>query len=117
MAYAEGRIELPTDFGSKARVDSFRNAPSFRTVERDVFKDVKHIPKPYNAETIAKFLGWMSGRGTIRVHQDGGQWLVTCAGPDGVEIDACIAPRDSLDEALEAIGTVWGSACWDLCWT
>lgn len=61
LAYAEGRIELPTDFGSKARVDSFRNAPSFRTVERDVFKDVKHIPKPYNAECIAKFLGWMSG--------------------------------------------------------
>lgn len=61
LAYAEGRIELPTDFGSKARVDSFRNAPSFRTVDRDVFKDVKHIPKPYNAESIAKFLGWMSG--------------------------------------------------------
>ena len=53
---------MPTDFGSKARVDSFRNAPSFRTVERDVFKDVKHIPKPYNAESIAEFLGWMSGR-------------------------------------------------------
>ena len=57
------------------------------------------------------------GRGTIRVHQAGGQWLVTCAGPDGVEIDAGIAPQDSLDEALEAIGKAWGSACWDLCWS
>ena len=25
------------------------------------------------------------GRGTIRVHQEDGQWLVTCAGPDGWE--------------------------------
>lgn len=56
-------------------------------------------------------------RGTIRVHQEDGQWFVTCAGQDGVEIDACIAPQDSLDEALAAIGTAWGSACWDLCWT
>ena len=38
----------------------FRNAPSFRPAGKKFNKD--KFLKPYNAESIAKFLGWMSGR-------------------------------------------------------
>lgn len=56
LAYAEGKIELPRLPGPKAR--GVRYAPSFRIdVVPNGLRD-----KPYTAESIAKFLGWMSGR-------------------------------------------------------
>ena len=60
LAYSDGKIELerPAD---KVPLSSIRNAPEFSTVKKDVFKNLKDIPKPYNAESIARFLGWMSG--------------------------------------------------------
>jgi len=59
-AYAEGKIELPRPVMAKGGMSSLRNAPSF-TLAKERFNDLKSLPKPYNAESIAKFLGWMSG--------------------------------------------------------
>ena len=61
QAYADGKIELEkpkTGFGSSG---GLRNAPNFCKIDRKVFKDVKNLAYPYNAESIAWFLGWMSG--------------------------------------------------------
>lgn len=55
-AYAAGEIELEKPGSTKAR--NTRYAPSFRV--DFAFKDDKR--KPYNAESIAEFLGWMSGK-------------------------------------------------------
>jgi hypothetical protein len=67
QAYAEGKIELekPAALESdspKARATGIRVAPSFRQTAL-CFKDLKtqtHL-KPYNAESVARFLGWMCG--------------------------------------------------------
>ena len=53
--YAKRKIELEKPESSKAR--NTRYAPSFRV--DFAFNDDKR--KPYNAESIARFLGWMSG--------------------------------------------------------
>jgi len=50
LAYAEGKIELEKPTSSKAR--NTRYAPSF--LVDFAFNDNQH--KPYNAESIAKFL-------------------------------------------------------------
>ncbi len=58
LAYAEGKIELEKPSMSRGGASSVRYAPSFCKVgER--FKVDKSFP--YNAESIARFLGWMSG--------------------------------------------------------
>ncbi len=60
LAYAEGKIELKKPPMNDGGLSSLRNAPSFLKA-KERFKDVKSLPKPYNAESIARFLGWMSG--------------------------------------------------------
>ncbi len=55
IAYAEEKIELERPTSAKAR--NTRYAPSFRI--EFAFNDDKR--KPYNAESIAQFLGWWSG--------------------------------------------------------
>jgi hypothetical protein len=61
-AYAEGKIELekPKGEGKDSGLRNVRNAPSFLPA-RNQFNDLKLVPKPYNAESIARFLGWWSG--------------------------------------------------------
>lgn len=59
-AYAEGKIELKKPKG--VGLSSVRNAPSFRIANQEGFKALKSLPKPYNAKSIARFLGWMSGK-------------------------------------------------------
>ena len=63
LAYAEGKIELqrPKGVGKDGGLRNVRNAPSFCPASKQ-FNDLKLLPKPYNAESIAKFLGWMSSR-------------------------------------------------------
>ena len=74
LAYAEGKIELPRPVMAKGGMSSLRNAPSF-TLAKERFNDLKSLPKPYNAESIAEAEGWCERRwqqaavGTI-VHSD-----------------------------------------------
>jgi hypothetical protein len=63
QAYAEGKIELEKPkVGAKGGGNKLRLAPSFRPTH--AFNDLKSVenPKPYNAESIAKFLGWFTGK-------------------------------------------------------
>jgi hypothetical protein len=64
QAYAEGKIELekvPTDNAKrKGGGGGLRCAPNFSVLSFNDLK-TKENPKPYNAESIARFLGWMSG--------------------------------------------------------
>lgn len=62
LAYSEGKIELPRPKGvDRHNVKGWRLAPAFRVVNTKEFDFTDHKIKPYNAESIAKFLGWMSG--------------------------------------------------------
>ncbi|KKL69852.1 hypothetical protein LCGC14_2110780 [marine sediment metagenome] len=59
-AYADGWIELP-EVKNPECGGGLRNAPGF---QQATFKEIKSWDqplKPYNAESIARFLGWMSG--------------------------------------------------------
>ena len=60
-AYADGKIELEKPKTEGTGVKRLRIAPRFIPV---IFKDIKNKPDPkvYNAESIARFLGWMSGK-------------------------------------------------------
>lgn len=58
LAYAEGKIELIKPKAGKGSGKGLRYAPSFLVAKED-FKGLKIFP--YNAESIARFLGWMSG--------------------------------------------------------
>ena len=57
LAYADGKIELGKPSMKKGGASSVRHAPHFARGER--FNDLKSFP--YNAQSIALFLGWMSG--------------------------------------------------------
>lgn len=63
LAYAEGKIELERpdrNIGGEGRRKGTRYAPYFVP---GYFKEDKIADsKPYNAESIARFLGWMSGK-------------------------------------------------------
>lgn len=65
VAYAKGKIELakPQPMG-KGGYKSIRMAPNFRAVK---FRGTKFNPgdKPYNAESIARFLGWVHPGGQV----------------------------------------------------
>ena len=61
VAYAEGKIELGRPKPTRGGLSNIRNAPSFLPA-KERFKDLKSLPKPYNAESIARFLGWMIGK-------------------------------------------------------
>jgi len=61
LAYADGDIELKKPKLGERGGKGLRNAPGFRIVKGADFKGLKNCPKPYNAESIARFLGWMSG--------------------------------------------------------
>ena len=60
QAYADGKIELERPKTKGTGVKGFRIAPNFSCV---IFNDIKNKSdaKVYNAESIARFLGWMSG--------------------------------------------------------
>ncbi len=60
-AYADGKIELPKPQQMDGGLSSIRNAPSFLRASKR-FNNLKSLPKPYNATSIAKFLGWMCGK-------------------------------------------------------
>ena len=60
-AYAAGEIELVKPKASQGSGRGVRNAPGFCVLTAKEFKDVKLFRRPYNAESIARFLGWMSG--------------------------------------------------------
>jgi len=59
-AYAAGKIELPK-VKNPDRGGGLRNAPGFRQATFKTIKSWGQPLKPYNAESIARFLGWMSG--------------------------------------------------------
>jgi hypothetical protein len=61
LAYADGKIELPKP-GRNSPIKSLRNAPNFSS---GLLKDIKEFDKPYNAESIAQFLGWMTPKGQV----------------------------------------------------
>ena len=64
QAYADGKIELEKPkAGAKGGGNKLRLAPSFR--QTHAFNEAKSVPnaKPYNAESIAKFLGWTTPKG------------------------------------------------------
>jgi hypothetical protein len=60
-AYAEGKIELEKPSMSRGGASSVRYAPHFAKGER--FTTDKSFP--YNAESIARFLGWMTPGGQV----------------------------------------------------
>ncbi|MHC4181514.1 MAG: ParB/RepB/Spo0J family partition protein, partial [Planctomycetota bacterium] len=62
-AYAAGKIELEAPAVGKKGSKSVRYAPSFRVGH--LFNDDKKMAKPYNAESIARFLGWMTPGGQV----------------------------------------------------
>jgi hypothetical protein len=56
QAYAEGKIELPKPNDRNGK--GLRYAPRFAVSKKQINE---HNLFPYNAESIARFLGWMSG--------------------------------------------------------
>jgi hypothetical protein len=63
QAYADGKVELPkpraieVDDNGKIKGGTVYSAPSFQRYKGD-FNAIKNA---YNAESIARFLGWMCG--------------------------------------------------------
>ena len=65
LAYAKGDFELPRPKTAPHRVKGWRLAPSFRLTPVKDFDFCETKIKPYNAESIGKFLGWMQPSGQV----------------------------------------------------
>lgn len=89
LAYAEGKITLPKPKDTSSHnVKGWRLAPQFRVVSTKDFDFLDKKIKPYNAESIARFLGWMKG------------------GSDGDQVRPCVRNALAVLEAAEEAAAV-----------